>query len=443
MLRLSTLLGCTEGQAYTAVIGLVVSLTLASVGLPPTLRPVPVAPTATGPQPGPADPAPVAQEEPTSPTSEPQSTATEVALPEAEAVGPQPDTDDDEPAPGGGLSPGTADGGSAGADEPPALPPQSAFGETSIFAEIGSPGAPHAVTVSEDGMVHVATDNGVRWGELAPSTVTRFDPDGRQDAQLVVSGQAPARRHGILGLVDVGGTLHGLDPSTDRVLTFDLDEGSQAVRASIPDLAPCGPLSDDPCEPGTVDRQPALRGAAADEDGNLFVSDAGQGIIWRLGPDGPPTVWHQSQDYVLHAPGGGLTGLTFDAGGDLVLLTNDSVDDPSTPGGTVRRVPVSGSGDPGDPRLLARTEPGSTPLDVAVAGSGAIHVSLAGADELLVLDDRGEEQHRLTASDVEESAGVPFDEPSGLALTGDHLLVANRSALDEPDHWVVFRVVVG
>jgi hypothetical protein len=40
--RLAGIIGCTEGQVYTLTIGLVLALTMATLGLPPTLQPLPV-----------------------------------------------------------------------------------------------------------------------------------------------------------------------------------------------------------------------------------------------------------------------------------------------------------------------------------------------------------------------------------------------------------------
>lgn len=142
-------LGCTVGQAYTSVIGLVIATALAITAISPR---------------------PHTREDPASPSVS-QSTVTQGAVPAP--------TDEPSPTPsplapghvgfptdGGAASdPGLGSGGARETDLTLVLP------EVARFAAVPAPGVPEGVAVDSDGRVYVATNNGGSRGGPGPSRV--------------------------------------------------------------------------------------------------------------------------------------------------------------------------------------------------------------------------------------------------------------------------------
>jgi streptogramin lyase len=452
MVRLAGLLGCTEGQAYTVLIALTLSLSLAALGLPPTLEPRSSGPLAAPDTPSQGEPAPaLAADEQSSTDGVAESEEAPLDLPES-----TPTDGDGLPqrahAPEAGPAPTDGDDGTA-TETPPAPPPAAGledlgegtgFGEAEVFARVEEPGAPHGLAVAPNGAVHVASDNAGGRGRPGPATVTRYDAEGRKDASLQLETD-PGQTYGILGLAVDADRLVALVPETAEVLELDLDAGTVDRYATIPDLPPCLlVVGDRACEPGGVDQDPLPRDAVFDGDGSLFVSDAGQGTIWRIPRDGDPEVWHQADDYTFRRPpDGGLGGLAFDQHGDLLTVVTSSFADGALGHGIVHRIAVTSAGDAGSRVELARTAAGDEPVGISVGASGRVYLPLSTVDELLVLESHGDEAERIEASDVAEQAGIPLDSPTDVAFQGETVLVTNKSAVrNDADHWAVLRLQV-
>jgi hypothetical protein len=457
MVRLAGWLGCTEGQAYTILIALALSLSMAALGLPPTLEPRaggPLAAPGAGPEGSPTSEGAPPQAPPAAGDAAAEGDGT-LDLPESTPVdgGSLPQMATDAPADVGG--PTTGGGDATAPQAPPAPPPAAGLEElggadgprgAGVFAPVEGPGAPHGLAVASDGAVHVATDNAAGRGEAGPPTIIRYDAEGRPEASLQLEDADPGGVYGVLGLAIDDDRLVAVDPVRSRVLEVDLDAGEVATYAEIPDLPPCLLVLDEgPCEPGGVDQEPLPRDAVFDADGNLFVTDAGQGTIWRIEPDGPPAVWHQAEDYALRRPpDGGLGGLAFDRHGDLLAVVTTSFADGAFGRGVLYRIAVTSAGAAGSRVELARTDPGDEPVGVAAGGSGRIYLPLAAVDELLVLEADGSEAQRIGAAEVEEQTGIPLDAPTDVAFHGETLLVTNKSAMrNEADHWAVLGLPVG
>jgi hypothetical protein len=462
MVRLAGWLGCTEGQAYTILIALTLSLSMAALGLPPTLEPRvggPLAAPGAGPEGAPTS-GPAAPEAPPGDGDAAAGDDAPLDLPGSTPVdgGAIPQTATGSPADGGGPTGGGVDGGGGPTAPPaPAAPPPAegldelegadGAGAAGVFAPVDGPGAPHGLAVSSDGAVHVATDNAAGRGEAGPPTITRYDAEGRPEASLQLEDTDPRGVYGVLGLaIDGDDRLVAVDPAGARVLEVDLDAGEVATYAEIPDLPPCMLVLDTgPCEPGGVDQEPLPRDAVFDADGTLFVSDAGQGTIWRIEPDGAPTVWHQAEDYALRRPpDGGLGGLAVDRHGDLLAVVTTSFADGAFGRGILYRVAVSSRGAAGSRVEVVRTDPGDEPVGVVAGESGRIYLPLAAVDELVVLEEDGSEAERIGAAEVAEQTGIPLDAPTDVAFHGQTLLVTNKSAVrNEVGHWAVLGLAVG
>jgi sugar lactone lactonase YvrE len=317
------------------------------------------------------------------------------------------------------------------------------FGTMAVFARVNDPGAPEGVVIDDRGRAYVATNNAGQRGRAGPSRVFRYSPGGAIDRQITIAGQADGRQHGLLGLAaDKDGRLLALDAAPARVLRLDLDSGTQERFAFFPNLPACLLVISAPtCEPGPRDNAPLPRAAVRDKAGNLYVTDAGQGTIWRVRPGGGEAeVWHQSNDFL--STSSGLGGIALDAQGNVIVAVTSSLSPATLNSGVVYRVPVQANGRPGTHTQVARTGMNEAPVGLAVGKSGRIYLALSSAHQLLVLEPGGQERGRITADQARERTSVPFDAPVGLAFRGQSLLITNQSATNDPARWVVFDVSV-
>jgi sugar lactone lactonase YvrE len=437
MPRIAGALGCTEGQAYTLLLGIVMTVAAALLGLPPTMRDIAdVGGTSAG---GGVSAAP-----PPPPSSDTPSGAPELAPPPvAVAAAPLPTGDGPaiaaSPAPTAVVAPAppAPPAAATGPSAPTATAP-TGFGAAQLAARVGDPGAPDGVAVDGTGRLLVATNNALIRGRQGPSKVIRYGADGKVDDELVVQGQAATRTSGLTGLaLAADGTVLALDAAPARVLRLDLDRGRQATLAALADLPACAPTAASAaCEHGADDR-PEPRDLVVDQHGGVLVSDSGQGVIWRVPPGGRAMPWFVFPDAEAASR---PTGLALDPAGALLVATTVSLQ-PSAGAGQVQRIAVGADGGPGERTTVAEIEPLSGPMGLAVTPGGGIVVALATADAVVLLGPDGAERARLTADQVAAAAGVPLDGPTGLALRGRSLVVTNQSpTANDASHWVVFDV---
>jgi len=431
MIRLAHVLGCTEGQAYTVVLGVVLALVASLVGLPPTLRDrAQPAAASTAPTGGPAKAPPEGTASPTDDVATPPLVSERPGAPAG--IG---------PAPTAARAPGSPAAPSSGAPftpSPDVVFPPSGFGAAEVAAKVGDPGAPDGVAVDEDGRLYVATNNSTVRGGAGPSKVIRYGPSGKVDRQFTVEGQDSTRTAGLTGIVVApDGQLLVLDSAPARVLRIDLDRGRQTTYAPLPDLQACAPAAAaDGCEPGPDDR-PRPRALTRDPAGNLFVTDSGQRVIWRIPPGGEAAPWYVFADDMA---GSGPTGVALDGAGDVLVVTSMAVQG-SNGAGVVQRIDVRPDGTAGRRTTVASTDPLSGPVGLSTTPGGGIVVALTAANELLLLGPDGAERARLTADQVAEQAGVPLDGPTGVAVHDGSVLVTNQSpTANDETHWVVFDV---
>jgi sugar lactone lactonase YvrE len=162
-----------------------------------------------------------------------------------------------------------------------------------------------------------------------------------------------------------------------------------------------------------------------DRDGNVYVSDSFQGIIWRVGPGGG-----QATAWVTHAlltttgtPPFGANGLAFNRQRNALFVANTGND-------TIVRIPVS-DGTPGTPAVFVNSINGADGL--AIDEDNNIWVSANQSDEIVVLDRTGKVIAKRGDFNGLTDAGVPkgFLFPAGIAFSrnGRMLYVANL-ALD-------------
>lgn len=377
-------IGWTEGEAWTAGIGLSLALALAVATVPAALedRPPPRA-RASAPGAGPALPAVPAQPAPPPnalvPPVVPVQLTSPLLLPALPASGfpiaPAQRSADDRPP----LAP-------AG---PAALAP----GALIAFAPVGV-GSPGGIALTAGGDVTVGTDGPP--AVPGPSVLLTWDVLGRAVGSISVPDQPTERERGLTAVdASPDGTVLAVDAATDRVLRHDPRTGSWTDLAVLPDLPPCLILAQTPCQPGLLDTAPLPRGLVVDATGTAYVADAGQGVVWRLRPGGALEVWWSSADVIGED---GLAGLALDPGGALLAAVTRLADLQGTGPGAVLRIERAADGSAGARTTYAAFLPDEEPVDIAVGDSGHSYVALRGADAMVVLDGQGVERLRVTDS---------------------------------------------
>lgn len=419
-------LGCTEGQVFTMLIGLVLALLLAVPGIPSALRDRDtrhVSGLALRPFTG---------------GSAAASTSGPVGPARVDAADGRARLTPGAPGGGGFMRPGlpTIPWSSPGVT-PPALRP--AAGTVGVFARVGPPGVPGGLAVAPDGTVFVTTDNGSARGAPGPSHVISYAADGTRIASQPVAGQPDDRTGGLTGVaVDpTSGNLALLDPEGRRIVGVNVRSGVQSVLAEIPDLPACLiSLGAALCQPGFEDRTPFPVSAVYDEHRNLFFTDPAQDTIWRLPRAARvPQVWYQSVDV---SGGDGPFGLAV-SGGVMEFTVGTSNDVAVLGAGALYRLMVNPDGSAGERTLVRAFERGDPPGPLAVASSGTSYVVLRNSGTIVAIAPDGSEARRIGPPGT---GSIPLDGPSAVALAPGALLVANGRTSDDPARWAILTVAI-
>lgn len=192
---------------------------------------------------------------------------------------------------------------------------------------------------------------------------------------------------GDIGGVDVSGeTAYVVDTTGSRVLAVDLILGSVTNHADIPDLPPCvgAGISEPACEQGLSDNAPQPIDLVVDPDGNIYVTDGAQGVIWRVRADRSVELWHQSFDYATNA---GLTGIAREQTGAIVVIGNDATSSSAIGSSAIHRFAVDDDGNPGERETFFTADSGVVLTDLDVLATGGIVVAAPSQASLLVVVD--------------------------------------------------------
>ena len=215
-------------------------------------------------------------------------------------------------------------------------------------------GNPEALTVDEQGNVYVTTFS----GELLV-----FSGNGRLLRALTV---APAS--GLLLDIKfhpVTGALLVVDFGAQQLLEVDPFTGSATVFATIPGGAAAGPNV-----------------MTFDGDGNVYVSDSFQGVIWRTGLGGGAVSPWVSDPLLTTAgfPPFGANGLAFNNDASALFVANTGED-------SIVKIPVDNAGNPGTPEVFVNAVNG--PDGLIIDEHDNIWVTANQANEVVVLDASG------------------------------------------------------
>lgn len=303
------------------------------------------------------------------------------------------------------------------------------------------------MAIGPDRRIYVGTNQLGHGDADAPSTVFAFSRKAKLVHEYEIEGQPLEEDHGIQGLAfDRDGLLYALDRSADpRVIVLDPATGKQRVYARFRDVPPCDGEPDGECSATQLDGPAGPDYAVFAPNGDLYVTDIDQALIWRV-PEGggKPEVWLTDPRFEsLYGP----NGIQFMADGRTLLFVN-TASNPSAGNsltGRLYTVPVQPGGSPGEVTQVWESLPLDAPDGIAIAQSGNVYVALAGTSQVLQLSPDYAELARTppdpAANQQEE---IPVDSPGSIAFLGDRLLVSNHSAIrGDPDSWAILDVFAG
>lgn len=299
--------------------------------------------------------------------------------------------------------------------------------DTRVFSKVPPPGFPAYVHVHQNGRAYAANYTDLT-GDDMPARVFEWTADATLLRSWTVPGQDLSVPRGVqVATSDARGRLVLLEKSRRRVMTLDVDTGEFLTHAALP--------------------EPAIPNYATwGPEGALYVSDYGQGVIWRL-PAGGGAAERWCESAKLSAPEFGTTGLVYrPAEGDFLISQQTTGDAVDIQRGHLYRLTVEGDGGPGELTTLWSSQPMELPDGFGIAASGAIYLSLLGANQLVRLDASGRETERFPRVPLAGDNGSPvtFDGPSNATFHGTRVLVANQSPVEgNADHHVILDVEVG
>jgi sugar lactone lactonase YvrE len=301
--------------------------------------------------------------------------------------------------------------------------------DTQVLALVPRPGFPAHAYVHPGGRIYAGTYDNPS-GDTVPSRVFEYDGAGTLLRSWTVSGQDLSGPHGVQAATsDARGRLVLLDKSPPRALLLSRTSGRQTEYAAFP--------------AGAIPNY-----AAWGPDGSLYVTDYGQGILWRVPPGGgEPEAW--LTDPRLEGDEFGATGLALAPDRRTLLVAMQSqaggaAGNPAT--GRIWRVPIAAGGKPGPMEQFWESRPADGPDGFAIARSGAIYVALLASNQIAMVGPDGTEQDRFPQQPAtgENGSSVPFDSPSSARFLGTRLIVAQQSYFTgDPAHQAILDVEAG
>jgi DNA-binding beta-propeller fold protein YncE len=265
---------------------------------------------------------------------------------------------------------------------------------------------PEGICVGPDGNVYVVTVAAEK-PETSEGTLLVFGPSGKHLRTVHIAGSS--RMLLDLRFHPKTGKLIVIDYSAAKVLAVDPQTGASSVFMTV------------------TGEKPGLDGLTFDEAGNLYVTDAHEGMIWKVGPDGGAgTVWVKSPllKPTRPPPAIGANGLAFNNQRTALFVPNTAQD-------TIVKIPVSGSPlAPGTPEVFVNRA-GGGPDGIIIDEHDNLWIACNQSDEVMVVEPT---QGRVIAKLGDfggidkDGAPIGFLWSNSLVFLGDDVLVTNLSA---------------
>ena len=279
-------------------------------------------------------------------------------------------------------------------------------GKVETFATLPAGEAyPEGIAVDREGNVYVVTVAANK-PKTSMGTLLVFDPQGKhlrsvgiKDAGRLLLDVAFHPQSGKLLVVDYG---------AGKVLSVDPWTGASSVFMTV------------------TGQHAGLDGMTFDAAGNVYVSDAHQGIIWKAGPDGGAgSAWVSSPllKPTRIPPTIGANGLAFNNKQTLLFVANTSND-------TIVQIPLTGAMlEPGTPEVFVNRI-GGGPDGLKVDEYDNLWVACNQSNEIVVLEPtQGRVIAKLGDFGGIDRNGAPigFLWSNSLIFHGDDMLVTNLS----------------
>lgn len=264
---------------------------------------------------------------------------------------------------------------------------------------------PEGICVDGDGNVYVVTV-AVNKPESSKGTLLVFDPKGKHLRTVEIAGSSRM-------LLDLRfhprtGKLLVVDYGAAKVLAVDPKTGESSVFMTV------------------KGKNAGLDGLTIDAAGSVYVTDAHEGIIWKVGQDGGEGAeWVKSPllKPTRPPPGIGANGLAFNTKQTALFVANTADD-------TIVKIPVSGDSlKPGEPEVFVNRA-GGGPDGLIIDEHDNLWVACNQSNEVMVLEPK---EGRVIAKLGDfggidkDGAPVGFLWSNSLVFHGDDVLVTNLS----------------
>src|SRR5437870_6206403 len=344
--------------------------------------------------------------------------------------------------------------------------PKRPIGDIQVFATLPYPGHPGGLAV--DGRnVYVDTSNADFDRPFDPSdeiwsySLDTGNPTRGVLNPIEVVRAASVQTMGLLGMaLDAQGRIYAADMN-GRIVRVDPRTGAQDVYATIPTSTDTS-FTDMPGFP------------VFGRDGNLYVGDWSDPVIWRLSPGGGQAQPWFADPRLAGTYGANVAGVTLDPSGEELYIAAGTQEGQIA----IYRLPLAHPdaahlqefhrytdfvvtqcpADPGIALLACAGTPAFGAGGIAFGASGMLYVSLFAKNQLSILDSDGTEALRFPSPEQNAEREIPIANAFGLAfdgrgsllvaITGDPTFGKGPGGTDPPgglvtsDTWVVFDVFV-